>query len=155
MKRTSTSRGFTIVELLIVIVVIGILAAITIVAYNGIQQRGRDAQRKSDITQIAKAVELYYADNGNYPQSSGWCAQISDTSYGPAFKSDIQQYLSKIPSDPRFAGTNQDYVYGNVNDQSYYLYAELESSDRAEDNMQGCTLIGGVSNEFDYRYPSF
>ncbi|MCA9336117.1 prepilin-type N-terminal cleavage/methylation domain-containing protein, partial [Candidatus Saccharibacteria bacterium] len=41
--------GFTIVELLIVIVVIAILAAITIVAYNGIQQRSRDSIRKSDL----------------------------------------------------------------------------------------------------------
>lgn len=56
--------GFTIVELLIVIVVIGILAAITIVAFNGLQQRGRDAARKSDVSSIAKALSLYQADNG-------------------------------------------------------------------------------------------
>ena len=60
--------GFTIVELLIVIVVIGILAAITIVAYNGIQQRGRDSQRLSDVKTIAKALELYYADEGRFPR---------------------------------------------------------------------------------------
>lgn len=59
--------GFTIVELLIVIVVIGILAAITIVAYNGIQQRAKEAERQSDITAVAKALELYYVDNGRYP----------------------------------------------------------------------------------------
>ena len=45
-------RGFTIVELLIVIVVIGVLAAITIVAYNGIQSRARDSARVSDINAI-------------------------------------------------------------------------------------------------------
>ncbi|MDB5187116.1 MAG: hypothetical protein JWM07_588 [Candidatus Saccharibacteria bacterium] len=65
--------GFTIVELLIVIVVIGILAAITIVAFNGVQQRARDTQRKSDLTQIAKSLHLYNADNGTFAGSGSGC----------------------------------------------------------------------------------
>lgn len=56
--------GFTIVELLIVIVVIGILAAITIVAYNGIQDRGRDARRASDIITISKAIQRWSIESG-------------------------------------------------------------------------------------------
>lgn len=64
---TKRVQGFTVVELLIVIVVIGIVAAITIVAYNGIQARGRDAARISKLNQIAKAIELYKIDNGMYP----------------------------------------------------------------------------------------
>jgi len=83
-----TKSGFTIVEIIIVIVVIGILAAITIVAYNGIQQRSRDTQRKSDIAQVAKVLELYYTINGKYPSAasagstlnSGW-AQTGDGSW--------------------------------------------------------------------------
>lgn len=59
--------GFTIVELLIVIVVIGVLAAITIVAYNNIQQRGRDAERTSDVKQLKKSLELFYAEKNYYP----------------------------------------------------------------------------------------
>lgn len=70
-------NGFTIVELLIVIVVIGILAAITIVAYNGLQQRGRDTQRKSDLSQITKALHLYKIDNGSYPSTTSGCASGS------------------------------------------------------------------------------
>jgi prepilin-type N-terminal cleavage/methylation domain-containing protein len=58
-------RGFTIVELLIVIVVIAILAAISIVAYNGIQQRARDAQRKQVVADLVKSIHLYAADRGN------------------------------------------------------------------------------------------
>jgi prepilin-type N-terminal cleavage/methylation domain-containing protein len=50
--------GFTIVELLIVIVIIGILAAITIVAYKGIQDRARTAKMNSDLTELSKAVQL-------------------------------------------------------------------------------------------------
>ncbi|MFZ2835796.1 MAG: prepilin-type N-terminal cleavage/methylation domain-containing protein [Candidatus Saccharimonadales bacterium] len=73
----SSGNGFTIVELLIVIVIIGILAAITIVAYNGIQNRARDAQRKSDLSQIAKALQMYKLDNGSYPSISSGCASGS------------------------------------------------------------------------------
>lgn len=61
-------KGFTIVELLIVIVVIGILAAIVIVAYNGVQGKARDSARIAKVKSIAKAIELYYVDNGTYPQ---------------------------------------------------------------------------------------
>lgn len=63
----SRRDGFTIVELLIVIVVIGILAAITIVAYNGIQERARVATAQSDLTNISKKIELYQAEKGTYP----------------------------------------------------------------------------------------
>ena len=63
-------KGFTIVELLIVIVVIGILAAITIVAYNGIQNRSRDASVQSDLVNLAKQFGVFYADNGVYPSTA-------------------------------------------------------------------------------------
>lgn len=61
-------RGFTIVELLIVIVVIAILAAITIVAYNGIQQRARTSSVTTTLNQYAKKIALSQVDNsGQYP----------------------------------------------------------------------------------------
>lgn len=69
MKKTTS--GFTIVELLIVIVVIGILAAITIVAYNGIQTRARNGQVIAGVNAYMKAVESYKALNGTYPTSNG------------------------------------------------------------------------------------
>ena len=59
--------GFTIVELLIVIVVIGILAAITIVAYNGIQTRAKNTKTISATNAWIKAIKLYEADNGSLP----------------------------------------------------------------------------------------
>jgi general secretion pathway protein G len=60
-------QGFTIVELLIVIVVIGILAGLVITTFNGIQQKGRDTERQTDIKAIYGQVEAYYAQNGYYP----------------------------------------------------------------------------------------
>jgi len=59
-----TKSGFTIVELLIVIVVIGILAAITIIAYNGITKRGQDAQIRSVANQFAKTFQLWSTQSG-------------------------------------------------------------------------------------------
>src|SRR5665647_2352154 len=66
----SIRRGFTVVELLIVIVVIGILAAITIVAYNGIQQRARVAVLQSDVKNASNQLGIDNVINGTYPAST-------------------------------------------------------------------------------------
>lgn len=67
MKKTS---GFTIVELLVVIVVIAILAAVAIVSYSGIQNRARIASTQMGLSTVAKKLELHKADNDRYPTSS-------------------------------------------------------------------------------------
>lgn len=72
MTTRKQEKGFTIVELLIVIVVIGILAAITIVAYNGIQARSRTTAVTADLRSIEKAMLLYRADHGKLPLSADW-----------------------------------------------------------------------------------
>ncbi len=59
--------GFTIVELLIVIVVIGILAGLVITTFNGIQQKARDTERETDIKAIHAQVEAFWAQKGYYP----------------------------------------------------------------------------------------
>jgi len=66
-----SSAGFTIVELLIVIVIIAILAAISIVAYNGIQNRTNDSAIQSDIANYGKLIQLFIADNGRPPRTVG------------------------------------------------------------------------------------
>lgn len=67
--------GFTIVELLIVIVVIGILAAITIVSYNGVQKKANNTARASEVSSWLKSFEMYKALNGAYPgmPDGGYC----------------------------------------------------------------------------------
>jgi prepilin-type N-terminal cleavage/methylation domain-containing protein len=75
-----TERGFTIVELLIVIVVIGILAAITIVSYNGITARANTNSAKANATSFLKKAELYAADAGTnrYPVTAAELQTAAD-----------------------------------------------------------------------------
>lgn len=111
-KDITTQRGFTIVELLIVIVIIAILAAITIVAYNGIQQRARDSQRLQDVVAMQKALNLYKIDNGSLPASapnpgnSTW-----EISTDPGFLASVSTYAGgKTFADP-INTTNSSYWY--------------------------------------------
>ena len=78
-------RGFTIVELLIVIVVIAILAAISIVAYNGIQQRAQVSRRESDASNYLKAIQAARINSGKVLQGvtgSFWSAGACSVSSG-------------------------------------------------------------------------
>jgi len=68
-KKMQSEKGFTIVELLIVIVVIGILAAIVIVAYNGVQNRAKSSSAQSTANSLVKKAEAYNANVGVYPTS--------------------------------------------------------------------------------------
>jgi len=71
------NAGFTIVELLIVIVVIGILALLVITTYSGIQQKARNSKRQTDIQSLQTQMEAFFSQNGYYPSltdmnSSAW-----------------------------------------------------------------------------------
>lgn len=73
------NQGFTIVELLIVIVVIGILALLVITTYSGIQQKARNQQRQSDLASLQTQLEAFYQEKGYYPSradmnSASWLA---------------------------------------------------------------------------------
>ncbi len=67
-SRLKQQQGFTIVELLIVIVVITILAGLVLVAFNGIQEDARDTERRTDVNAVYEHLEFYGAQNGGvYP----------------------------------------------------------------------------------------
>ena len=89
-NKTRSSRGFTIVELLIVVVVIAILAAITIVAFNGIQDRARLSAVQSDIASIAKKLEIYK----NSPENNVYPASLSAASITPSGTASSTLYSS-------------------------------------------------------------
>lgn len=116
-----TTSGFTIVELLIVIVVIAILAAISVIAYTGIQQRGRDSQRESDIATIAKALEMYYIDEGEFPPGSGstvinssW-STTADGSWDNLAAYLVPEYITEMPEDPTSTPNANPQSLGNHN----------------------------------------
>jgi prepilin-type N-terminal cleavage/methylation domain-containing protein len=70
-------RGFTVVELLIVISVIGILAGIALVSYKGSQTRANDVAVKDDLVKLSDALNVYYGDNGTYPADQTALSTIS------------------------------------------------------------------------------
>ena len=83
----SHSCGFTLIELLVVISVIGVLTSLVIMNVMGVRERVRDSQRKSDLNQISKALEMYYNEFGKYPPD----LTDNDTSIGQCFFSEDQE----------------------------------------------------------------
>ncbi|MDB5182553.1 MAG: fimbrial protein pilin [Candidatus Saccharibacteria bacterium] len=69
--------GFTIVELLIVIVVIGILAGLVITTFSGIQQKARDTERETDIKALHGQIEAFWAQKGYYPSLTDMNSQAA------------------------------------------------------------------------------
>jgi general secretion pathway protein G len=88
MVSLKSKKGFTIVELLIVIVVIGILATLVIVTFTGIQQKGRNSQRQTDVKAIQSQVEAFFAQHGFYPT----LADLQTASF-------VSTYLKGLPPD--------------------------------------------------------
>ena len=121
-------RGFTIVELLIVIVVIAILAAIVIVAYTGIQDRARYTQKRSDIETLQKLVESYAAQNGQYPVTVGWNYQRRDgNNFIPGIVPEFAATLPQVTDGPTGSAYNNTYIYTS-NGTNYKLMRLYQSS---------------------------
>jgi prepilin-type N-terminal cleavage/methylation domain-containing protein len=103
-------NGFTLLELLVVISIIGLLVAMGAVAFTTAQQRGRDSKRRGDMQSIQKAFEQYYAENGDY---SSTCATMA-TAHMPG----------GLPDDPK---SSQTYTI-NCATGAYCSCANLEDA---------------------------
>ena len=124
--------GFTLIELLIVIAVIGVLAIgiISIVKPVAQFQKANDARRKSDLSQIQKAIEQYYQDIGSYPPNSADYRIIGLGGNVVGWGAQWLPYIGNLPADP---STSKKYVYVSTG-QTYYIYASLDR----EDDPQAC-----------------
>lgn len=111
------SRGFTLLELLVVISIIGLLIALGVASYTTAQQNGRDAKRRSDMKAVQSAFEQYYAVNGAYPDDAGCTpADPAITSVMPA----------GLPSDPKPGQTAYSF---SCSTDAYCSCALLEKQD--------------------------
>lgn len=115
MTLSKKQTGFTIVELLIVIVVIGILAALVITTFAGIQKKARDTERTTDIKAIHAQLEAYYAQNGRYPTNANLDADATWV------KDNLKGLDPEALEDPK--GASNDLAGAPA--ANVYSYAEL------------------------------
>jgi type II secretion system protein G len=123
MTRKLNQKGFTIVELLIVIVVIGILAALVITTFTGIQQKARNTERNTDVKALHGQVEAYYAQNGKYPT----LANLNDSTWRGTNMKGLDQEALKDPK-------SGSYTLAAAAAANVYSYDVKASDDTACDN---------------------
>lgn len=168
---TRTQKGFTIVELLIVIVVIGILAAITIVAYSGMQARARDTIRINDLAQVQRAMNFYNIDNdtwigtgsgcGYNGDGAGYFSHVNGGTYPKSVSNCLKEggYIQKDIIDPT-GGTSSTptsgfaymkYHCGSGATERVFIYAKLETRPQDTTSADGtCNALVDSSYGMNY-----
>lgn len=139
-KLLKKQSGFTLLELLIVIVIIGILALIIVPGLASGPKRARDAQRKSDMRAVKNALETYYNDNNVYPPGA----------YAGLGTFLVNAYIPSMPTDPKTGNTGYEYApspnacdNSGTNCTSYALTAHLENN---KDSQIVAGNPGGTNN---------
>lgn len=128
-------NGFTLIELLVVIAIIGGLSALLLPNFMSARERARDSQRKSDLKQIQKALEMYRQDNYVFPTAL-------PTPGGGAWTGvNNLIYMNKVPSDP--LGPTPYYYSVNNTNLTYTLCTCLENV--ADSDSTNCSSCSGVS----------
>lgn len=137
-------KGFTLIEVLIVVAIIGILASIVLVGLGPARQSGQDARRLADVRGIQTALELYYRAEGTYPANQG--AGDSYQEYCNMAQT-VSQYSNNqiLPSDPRVTGTSG----GGCGSEGDYVYASDGSN-----YVLGALLDGPLPAGFQFQVPS-
>lgn len=134
----SLQPGFTLIELLIVLAIVGTLTSVVMVNILGVRERGRDAERKTELKQLQTAFEWYRADNGTYPPAP---LPACDT----PLASGSTTYLQKVPCDPSSSGQHV-YTYTTTG-STYTIYACLENEkDQQKDRVNNSTYCSGTTN---------
>lgn len=129
-------NGFTLIEMLIVIAIIGILASIVLVGLGAFRSRGRDTRRIADLREAQGGLELYFSKFSKYPDLNGWNNMASAIVAGGVG-------VTSIPNDPLFPTINYDYV-ASSDKQQYVLRAKMEDVNHPalKDDLDGAVLGG-------------
>lgn len=127
---TKNSKGFSLIELLVVVAIVAVLSAIVITSMTSSRQKARDAKRISDLAQIQLALEQFFDKCRHYPNG------ISLTSTYGSYCQPLSTYISVIPKDP---SSGASYDYGVDSDYlDYVLRASLETTNSATaDGLSG------------------
>lgn len=159
-KQKRSIHGFTIVELLIVIIVIAILAAITIVAYNGVQQRANNTAIIDAASKSYRMIEAYIAANGSYPKSSpngNACITTTSGCYGTGAigsNSTFDTNMAAIGNLPRsvpVVGADHYGVY--VTYTSNFTYNTFTQPLFMVYFLQGTNQSCGLANVTSFQWP--
>lgn len=133
------SKGFTIVELLIVIVVIGILATLVIVTFTGIQQKARDSKRKTDVGAVQAALESYYSSNNTYPT----LAHLQDSTW---LKDNLKGFDPSALQDPKGAAGSTVGATASSTQYGYVVSADTGTVDDPTKPPTTCDDTAGASD---------
>ena len=117
--KSKLKLGFTLIEMLVVIAILGLLATVGLGSFQSSQMKSRDTQRKNDLNQIQKALELYYNDNGKYPLTADFPG-----AGGSWQDANGTIYMKLVPADPKYSV----YFYLSNDGTWYKLYARLENT---------------------------
>lgn len=121
MPNNKKHLGFTLIELMVVLVILGVLAALVVPSIVGRTDDARITAARTDIAAISQALKLYRLDNGRYPTAAQGLAALSAKPAAAPVPSNWKSYIEKLPNDPwgRAYGYAQPGVKGEIDVFSY------------------------------------
>ena len=153
------TKGFTIIEVLVVISIIGILVAILVLSFDAARKHSRDSARKASLKQLQLAIETYRAQNGKYPAKG--CGDVSTKWIGPNITGNSNtnvctdyiagvapEFIAALPVDAKQGGADSGFLYQTDSSQTAYKViinntVETDTVSTYSDEFARCALNCG------------